>query len=178
VYAGDVALGLLAVTTFIVVASCSGDSAMSRRVGDSSPEGGHPPRHDISFEADVLPILSDGCRPCHFEGGKMHQMLPFDRPETIRKLGERLFTRLRDEEDRAVVREFLAAGDDCSPRRVPRQLPRRGDTAATQVRERHDLDPLERERRSNEFHISDGTIAKTKYRAQKILGNAAAVATA
>jgi hypothetical protein len=41
----------------------------------------------------------------------MYERLPFDRPETIRKLGSaRLFTRLKDEKDRAVVRVFL--GED------------------------------------------------------------------
>jgi hypothetical protein len=61
-----------------------------------------------SFEADIKPILSR-CTPCHFAGGKMYDKLPFDRPETVVKLGERLFTRIRKEEERAKIRQFLAA---------------------------------------------------------------------
>ncbi|MEP6741193.1 MAG: hypothetical protein ABJB61_01745 [bacterium] len=38
----------------------------------------------------------------------MYQRLPFDRPETIKTLGEKLFTRIKDENDRKVIREFLA----------------------------------------------------------------------
>ena len=62
------------------------------------------------FDAKVRPILEARCRPCHFADGKMYARLPFDRPETIRKLGSaRLFTRLKDEKERAVVRAFLGA---------------------------------------------------------------------
>src|SRR5437763_16811162 len=51
----------------------------------------------VSFDADVAPILARKCTPCHYTGGKMYGRLPFDRPETIVKLGERLFTRIKDE---------------------------------------------------------------------------------
>jgi len=65
----------------------------------------------VDFATDVQPILEVGCRPCHFEGGKMYAKLPFDRPETIRSLGEkRLFTRIKDEEERGVIRAFLEQG--------------------------------------------------------------------
>ena len=61
-----------------------------------------------AFDEKVRPILEARCQPCHFAGGKMYARLPFDRPETIRKLGSaRLFTRLKDEKERAVVRAFL-----------------------------------------------------------------------
>jgi len=64
----------------------------------------------VDFAADVLPIV-DRCRPCHFEGGKMYDQLPFDRPETIHLLGERLFTRIKGEDERATLRAFLARLD-------------------------------------------------------------------
>ena len=77
------------------------------RVFSGSPETGTPPAKD-PFGSRVRPILESHCRPCHFEGGKMYERLPFDRPETIRKLGSaRLFTRLKDEKERSVVRAFL-----------------------------------------------------------------------
>jgi hypothetical protein len=59
------------------------------------------------FEAQVRPILEKRCTPCHFPGGKMYDRLPFDRPGTIRVLGTALFTRIHDEEERAVIRAFL-----------------------------------------------------------------------
>jgi hypothetical protein len=62
-----------------------------------------------TFESDVAPILAHRCTPCHFTGGKMYDKLPFDRPATIVKLGERLFTRIKDEQERAKIRKFLAA---------------------------------------------------------------------
>jgi hypothetical protein len=77
------------------------------RVFSGSPPPADPPAPDF-FASEVRPILESRCRPCHFEGVKMYERLPFDRPETIRKLGSaRLFTRLKDEKDRAVVRAFL-----------------------------------------------------------------------
>ena len=63
----------------------------------------------VTFDADVAPILAKKCTPCHYAGGKMYDKLPFDRPETIVKLGERLFTRIKDERERATIRKFLAA---------------------------------------------------------------------
>lgn len=61
-----------------------------------------------TFHASVEPILQERCMPCHFAGGKMYAKLPFDRPETIVSLGERLFTRIKAQEQRATIRKFLA----------------------------------------------------------------------
>ena len=61
-----------------------------------------------AFASEVAPILGRKCTPCHFAGGKMYDKLPFDRPATIVKLGERLFTRIKDEQERATIRKFLA----------------------------------------------------------------------
>jgi len=42
--------------------------------------------------------------------GRMYDRLPFDTPETIRQLGERLFTRIKAENEQALIRRFLAQG--------------------------------------------------------------------
>ncbi|HEX9160592.1 MAG TPA: hypothetical protein VF980_02710 [Thermoanaerobaculia bacterium] len=62
-----------------------------------------------SYDKTVRPILEQHCQPCHFAGGKMYARLPFDRAETIVKLGPKLFTRIRNEQERAVIRKYLAA---------------------------------------------------------------------
>ena len=62
------------------------------------------------FAHDVRPILENHCQPCHFEGGKMYERLPFDRAETIQRLGTKLFTRIKAEDEQAVIRRFLAQG--------------------------------------------------------------------
>ena len=61
-----------------------------------------------TFASDIRPILQSSCQPCHFQGGKMYEKLPFDKPETITKLGTKLFTRIKDEDQQRVIREFLS----------------------------------------------------------------------
>jgi hypothetical protein len=63
----------------------------------------------VTFEKDLAPLLAARCQPCHFPGGKMYAKLPFDRAETVRLLGTKLFTRLKDEPTQNLVRAFLAA---------------------------------------------------------------------
>lgn len=62
----------------------------------------------VDFDSQVKPILQTRCTPCHFPGGVMHARLPFDQAQTIRHLGEKLFTRIRDEQEQALLRSFLA----------------------------------------------------------------------
>ena len=62
----------------------------------------------VDFDNQIKPIFQSKCMPCHFSGGVMYEKLPFDRPETIRKLNEKLFTRIKDENHRRLIREFLA----------------------------------------------------------------------
>jgi len=61
----------------------------------------------VDFDTQLKPIFQSKCMPCHFSGGKMYDRLPFDKPETIKKLGVRLFTRIKDEHDRKLIEEFL-----------------------------------------------------------------------
>ena len=62
----------------------------------------------VDFETQLKPIFKSKCMPCHFSGGKVYERLPFDKPETIRKLGTRLFTRIKEENDRRLIEDFLA----------------------------------------------------------------------
>jgi hypothetical protein len=69
------------------------------------------PRVDY-FKGSVRPLLEKQCQPCHFKGGKVYAKLPFDDPKTIRLLGTKLFTRIHDEKEQAVIRTFLAQAPD------------------------------------------------------------------
>ena len=77
--------------------------AMLAAEQSAAPAAARPP----DFKTDVQPILSR-CTPCHFEGGVMYEKLPFDRGETVVKLGDKLFSRIKDEKERAVIRRFIA----------------------------------------------------------------------
>jgi hypothetical protein len=61
----------------------------------------------VDFDTQLKPIFQSKCMPCHFSGGKMYDSLPFDKPATIRKLGTRLFTRIKEENDRRLIEDFL-----------------------------------------------------------------------
>ena len=60
------------------------------------------------FETEIKPIFQARCQPCHFQGGKVYDKMPFDRPETINRLGAKLFTRIKEEKERQIITEFLA----------------------------------------------------------------------
>lgn len=62
----------------------------------------------VDFATQIEPMLKSKCQSCHFKGGKVYEKLPFDRPETIKILGTKLFTRIQDENDRRLIREFLS----------------------------------------------------------------------
>jgi len=66
------------------------------------------PLTKVDFESQIEPLLKSKCLPCHFSGGKVYDKLPFDRAETIKTLGTKLFTRIHDENERKLIREFLA----------------------------------------------------------------------
>src|SRR6266550_8306078 len=60
----------------------------------------------VDFATQIKPIFEARCQPCHFNGGKVYAHLPFDRPETIKSLGTKLFTRIKDEKEQRLIREF------------------------------------------------------------------------
>jgi hypothetical protein len=62
----------------------------------------------VDFPTQIKPMLEAKCQPCHFSGGKVYAQMPFDRPETIRTMGTKLFTRIKDENERRLIRDFLA----------------------------------------------------------------------
>ena len=66
------------------------------------------PPAKVDFNTQVRPLLESRCTPCHFAGGKMYERLPFDRPATIKALGTKLFSRIKEEKEQRLIREFLA----------------------------------------------------------------------
>ncbi|HSS76697.1 MAG TPA: hypothetical protein VLV54_08115 [Thermoanaerobaculia bacterium] len=70
-----------------------------------APQPKTPP---VDFATQIRPILEKRCQPCHFTGGTMYQKMPFDRPKTIHTLGEKMFTRIKEPKEQAILRAFLA----------------------------------------------------------------------
>lgn len=67
----------------------------------------HSTARKPDFASEIKPIFQGRCQPCHFAGGKVYDRLPFDKPETITRLGTKLFTRIKDEKEQRLIREFL-----------------------------------------------------------------------
>jgi len=72
-----------------------------------APRGDSPASPRVDFATQIRPLLESRCQPCHFVGGTKYAQLPFDREKTIRDLGEKLFTRIQQKEDQALIRGFL-----------------------------------------------------------------------
>ena len=66
------------------------------------------PAAKVDFPTQIKPILEAKCQPCHFSGGKVYAKLPFDRAETVKTLGTKMFTRIKDENEQRLIRDFLA----------------------------------------------------------------------
>jgi hypothetical protein len=73
----------------------------------ASPPPSLPQTPPVDFQKQIRPILEKRCQPCHFAGGKMYARMPFDQPRTIRRLGEKMFTRIKDSKEQKLFRVFL-----------------------------------------------------------------------
>jgi hypothetical protein len=98
---GLMAMALLLVESGGIVRPVRSTNAAPATVSD-------PPKTQVDFDTQLKPIFQSKCMPCHFSGGKMYDRLPFDEPATIRKLGTKLFTRIKEENDRKLIEDFLA----------------------------------------------------------------------
>ena len=107
-----VAILILALAPAAVLSACNGlrlgaaSAASLKAIHQPASSPSASPR--IDFATQIRPILEARCQPCHFSGGKVYAHLPFDRPETIKSLGTKLFTRIKDEKEQKLIREFLA----------------------------------------------------------------------
>jgi|SRR6267143_998625 len=101
--------GVLILTLVILGGSCTQATKLAAISAAPVAElHNSPSPAKIDFATQIRPILEARCRPCHFSGGKVYQRMPFDRPETIKTLGTKLFTRIKDEKERQIIREFLS----------------------------------------------------------------------
>ena len=98
--------------------ACANTNAGTKALATSVPEPGAATSSStantsavsarVDFPTQIKPILEARCQPCHFSGGKVYAKMPFDRPETIKTMGTKLFTRIKDENERRLIRDFLA----------------------------------------------------------------------
>lgn len=98
-----IAMGLLLVESGGTVRSARRPEVVTSPTVFSSSGAKAP----VDFDTQLKPIFQSKCMPCHFSGGQMYDRLPFDKPATIRKLGTRLFTRIKEENDRRLIEDFL-----------------------------------------------------------------------
>ena len=77
-------------------------------IGQDKSATSEQPRK-TAFTNSIAPVLKKNCSPCHFEGGKVFDRYPFDKYETVRRLGARLNSRLKGENAELVTR-WIADG--------------------------------------------------------------------
>ena len=63
-----------------------------------------------TFHSNVLPLLQSNCKPCHFPAGKVFKKLHFDDYKTVASLGKKLNTRLKKQEQQAIINGWIASG--------------------------------------------------------------------
>jgi hypothetical protein len=92
----------------LLALTCTGcQMARSQVHAVAAVQSNSGPTKTPDFDTEIKPIFQARCQPCHFQGGQVYDKMPFDKPETITRLGTKLFTRIKDEKERAVIREFL-----------------------------------------------------------------------
>lgn len=102
-------LVLLAAAMLLLESGGSVNSARTAEpVSPRSAANSSAQKARVDFDTQLKPMLQSKCMPCHFSGGQMYERLPFDKPATIRKLGTRLFTRIKEEDNRRLIADFLA----------------------------------------------------------------------
>jgi hypothetical protein len=105
---GVIAIGLLLVESGSIAKPARMPDAPARTVSSANVSTSSAPKARVDFDTQLKPIFKSKCMPCHFTGGQVYDRLPFDRPETIRKLGTKLFTRIKEEDSRRLIEDFLA----------------------------------------------------------------------
>ena len=75
--------------------------------GSESPSKSKTISDTVNFKTDVVPILNTKCSPCHFEGGKMYEKMPFDSDVTILNHQAGILRRLKNEPVGALIRQFI-----------------------------------------------------------------------
>jgi hypothetical protein len=97
----------LTLLSVIAFAAWQLTGSAAHNVGANSLTTSTAPTRKVDFNTEIKPIFQARCQPCHFQGGKVYDQMPFDKPETITKLGAKLFTRIKDEKEQRLIREFL-----------------------------------------------------------------------
>jgi hypothetical protein len=86
----------------------------------------------VSLQDELFKAKQAMAETCHFPGGKVYDKMPFDQPETITRLGEKLLTRIKDEKEQRLIHAFLRnrKGKVCVRRSARRGLLGRSERTA------------------------------------------------
>lgn len=102
-----VVFGVIAVAVLLVESGGVAKPVGNTNLAAAAVPASSAPKARVDFDTQLKPIFQSKCMPCHFSGGQMYDRLPFDKPATIKKLGTRLFTRIKEENDRRLIEDFL-----------------------------------------------------------------------
>jgi hypothetical protein len=94
---------------FILISStvlCCCVSNSTKR-GDKANSVASESKEVVNYKTEVLPILQKKCSPCHFEGGKMYEKMPFDNSVTILNHEAGILKRIKDQPEADIVKQFV-----------------------------------------------------------------------
>ena len=85
-------------------------TSMASKPDDESLSSSTAITDTVNFNAEVMPVLKTKCSPCHFEGGKMYEKMPFDNSLTILGHEAGVLKRFKDEKEIALIKQFIQQG--------------------------------------------------------------------
>jgi len=97
------------VVILMISYACRPNSSPEATLAATEPLAATVKSAPMDFERDIQPILQSHCTPCHFKGGKMYERMPFDQSKTLVTFQEGILRRMKNDEEAAKIREFLAA---------------------------------------------------------------------
>lgn len=93
------------IVAYSILLSLSMSNARVKQQNSDKPV--YPIPDSISFTSHIIPLLQQKCSPCHFEGGKMYERMPFDKSATLIGHATGIVKRFNDENEKALLKKFI-----------------------------------------------------------------------
>lgn len=93
---------IITILVFLSLKTCT----LKNPPGSNSDQRSAVVPDTMIFTDHVQPILEKKCSPCHFPGGKMYVLMPFDQDSTLLNHQNGILKRMNKEET-AIIKKFI-----------------------------------------------------------------------